>query len=150
MKNCAYRRGNDFTLVVELEQKLASPAENPATMTGLAQTATRCRYLQGGRGMEPICGLYYCDIIMKRINLNDVKHPVCAFIIVAVVAITLKGGAEWSNKACALTGEAAAEVALFAKEYWDKEIRGKFFDWFDVIIGQIGVVLGFLCARFFM
>ena len=87
---------------------------------------------------------------MKRINLNDVKHPVYAFIILAIVALTLKGGAGWSKIACAFTGAAVAEVALFAKEYWDKEIRRKFFDWFDVIIGQVGVVLGFLCAWLFM
>ena len=87
---------------------------------------------------------------MKRINLNDVKHPIYAFIIVAVVALTLKGGAEFCNLASALIGAAVAEVALFAKEYWDKEIRGKFFDWFDVFIGQVGVVLGFICAWQFM
>lgn len=87
---------------------------------------------------------------MKRINLNDVKHPIYAFIIVAVVALTLKGVAEFCNLASASMGVVVSEVALFGKEYWDKEIRGKFFDWFDIIIGQIGVVAGFLCAWLFM
>lgn len=87
---------------------------------------------------------------MRRINLNDIKHPIYAFIIIAITALTLKGGAGWSNIVCALIGAGAAEVALFAKEYWDKEIRGKFFDWFDVFIGQVGVVLGFLCAWLMM
>ena len=87
---------------------------------------------------------------MKRINLNDVKHPIYAFIILSIVALTLKGGAEFCNLASALTGAGAAEVDLFGKEYWDKEIRGKFFDWFDIKIGQIGVIAGFLCACFFM
>lgn len=87
---------------------------------------------------------------MKRINLNDIKHPIYAFIILAITALTLKGGAGWGNLASASMGVVVAEVALFAKEYWDREIRGKFFDWFDVIIGQIGVVLGLICACFFM
>lgn len=87
---------------------------------------------------------------MKQIYLNDVKHPIYAFIILAITALALKGGAEFCNLASALTGAAVAEVALFGKEYWDKEIRGKFFDWFDVIIGQVGVVLGFLCAWLMM
>lgn len=87
---------------------------------------------------------------MKQIYLNDIKHPIYAFILLAITALALKGGAGWSNISCALTGAAAAEVALFAKEYWDKEIRGKFFDWSDILRGQIGVVAGFLCACFFM
>ena len=87
---------------------------------------------------------------MKRINLNDVKHPVYAFIILAVVALTLKGGAGWSNISCAFTGAAVAEVALLAKEYWDKVIRRKFFDWLDILYGQLGVALGLICASFFM
>ena len=87
---------------------------------------------------------------MKKVNLNDVKHPIYGFILLAVVALTLKGGAEWSNIVCALIGTAAAEVALFGKELWDKHVRHKFFDWFDIKIGQIGVILGFICAWLFM
>lgn len=87
---------------------------------------------------------------MKQIYLNDIKHPVYAFIILAITALALKGGAEFCNLASALTGAAVAEVALFAKEYWDKVIKNKFFDWSDILRGQIGVVAGFLCACFFM
>ena len=87
---------------------------------------------------------------MKKINLNDVKHPIYAFMILALVAIVLHGSAEWSRLPSALIGTAAAEVALFGKELWDKHVRHKFFDWFDIKIGQIGVVLGFICACFFM
>ena len=87
---------------------------------------------------------------MRRINLNDIKHPIYAFILIAITALTLKGGAGWSNIACAMTGAGVAEVALFAKEYLDKEIRGKFFDWSDILRGQIGVVTGFICASLFM
>ena len=91
------------------------------------------------------------NIIMKKtIYLNDIKHPIYAFAILAVVALALKGGAEWSNIVCALIGSAAAEVALFGKELWDKHIRHKIFDWFDIKIGQIGVVLGFISAWLFM
>ena len=87
---------------------------------------------------------------MKKINLNDVKHPIYAFMIVALVAIVLHGSAEWSRFLSALVGVAAAEVALFGKELYDKIVRRKLFDWFDIKIGQIGVILGFLCAWLFM
>lgn len=86
----------------------------------------------------------------KTFYPNDLKHPIYAFAILAVVALALKGGAEWTNIVCALIGTAAAEVALFGKELWDKHVRGKFFDWYDILLGQIGVVLGFICASFFM
>lgn len=79
-------------------------------------------------------------------NFNDIFHPVLAFAIVAFVGIALKGGAAWSNIACALTASATAEVALFAKEFYDKTIKGTKFDWADIRWGQIGVVLGFLCV----
>lgn len=82
-----------------------------------------------------------------RINsLADVKHIVYAFIIVAVVGMALQGGTEFSNLACAFAGAAAAEMALFSKEFYDKIIKKKFFDWADIILGQIGVVAAFLCV----
>lgn len=83
-------------------------------------------------------------------NFNDIFHPVLAFAIVAFVGITLKGGAAWSNIACALTGAATAEVALFAKEFYDKVIKRTKFDWADIQWGQIGVILGFLCVWLLM
>ena len=83
---------------------------------------------------------------IKINSLSDVKHIVYAFIIASVVGIGLKGGAAWSNIVCALIGAATAEVALFAKEFYDKVIKGTKFDWADIEWGQIGVVLGFLCV----
>ena len=83
---------------------------------------------------------------MKQFGLDKVKHTIYAFIIASVVGIALKGGAAWSDIACALTGAATAEVALFAKEIYDKVIKGTKFDWADIEWGQIGVILGFLCV----
>lgn len=82
--------------------------------------------------------------------MNDIFHPVFAFAILAVTALALKGGAEWSNIVCASIGAGAAEVALFGKEFYDKVVKRKFFDWKDIRIGQIGVVVGFLCAWLLM
>ena len=78
--------------------------------------------------------------------MNDLFHPILAFAILAVTALALKGGAEWSNLVCALIGSAAAETALFGKEFYDKVVKKKIFDWRDIRIGQIGVVAGFLCV----
>lgn len=83
---------------------------------------------------------------MKNFGLDKVKHIIYAFIIVVVVGLALRGGPEWSKIVCALIGSAAAEVALFAKEFYDKVIKGTKFDWADIRWGQIGVVLGFLCV----
>lgn len=79
-------------------------------------------------------------------NFNDIFHPILAFAIVAFVGIALKGGAAWSNIACALTGAITAEVALFGKEFYDKTIKRTKFDWADIEWGQIGVVAAFLCV----
>lgn len=87
---------------------------------------------------------------MKNFGLDKIKHITYAFIIASVVGIGLKGGAAWSNIACALTGAAAAEVALFGKEFYDKVIKGTKFDWADIQWGQIGVILGFLCVWLLM
>lgn len=83
---------------------------------------------------------------MKQFGLDKIEHIIAAFIIASVVGIGLKGGAAWSNIACALVGAAAAEVALFAKEFYDKTIKGTKFDWADIEWGQIGVVAAFLCV----
>lgn len=83
---------------------------------------------------------------MKQFGLDKIKHIIAAFIIASVVGIGLKGGAAWSNIACALIGSAAAEVALFGKEFYDNVIKGTKFDWADIQWGQIGVILGFLCV----
>lgn len=83
---------------------------------------------------------------MKNFGIDKIKHIIAAFSIASVVGIGLKGGAAWSNIACALTGAATAEVALFAKEFYDKVIKGTKFDWADIQWGQIGVVLGFICV----
>ena len=83
-------------------------------------------------------------------NFNDIFHPVLAFAIVAIVGVALKGGAAWSNIACALMGAATAEIALFGKECYDKVIKGTKFDWADIQWGQIGVVLSFLCVWLMM
>ena len=83
---------------------------------------------------------------MKQFGLDKVKHIIYAFIIASVVGIALKGGAAWSNIACALTGAATAEAALFAKEFYDKTIKGTKFDWADIQWGQIGVVAALLCV----
>lgn len=79
-------------------------------------------------------------------NFNDIFYPIAAFVIIAFVGIALKGGAAWSNIACALIGAVVAEVALFAKEFYDKVIKGTKFDWADIQWGQIGVVAAFLCV----
>ena len=83
---------------------------------------------------------------MKNLGIDKIKHIIAAFSIASVVGIGLKGGAAWSNIACALTGAATAEVALFAKEFYDKTIKGTKFDLADIQWGQIGVILGFLCV----
>ena len=83
---------------------------------------------------------------MKNFGIDKIKHIIYAFIIASVVGIGLKGGAAWSNIACALMGAATAEVALFAKEIYDKVIKGTKFDWADIQWGQIGVVAAFLCV----
>ena len=83
---------------------------------------------------------------MKNFGLDKIKHIIYAFIIAAVVGLGLKGGAAWSNIACALMGAATAEVALFAKEIYDKVIQGTKFDWADIKWGQIGVIAAFLCV----
>lgn len=81
------------------------------------------------------------------IGLDKVKHIIYAFIIVAIVGLTLNGGAGWNNHfACALVGTILAEVALFAKEFYDKVIKGTKFDWADILWGQIGVIAAFLCV----
>ena len=87
---------------------------------------------------------------MQNFGLDKIKHIVYAFIIASVVGIALKGGAAWSNIACAFMGAAAAEVALFGKEFYDKTIKGTKFDWADIEWGQIGVILGFLCVWLLM
>ena len=84
------------------------------------------------------------------IKLDKVKHIIYAFIIASVVGLAVKGGAAWSDIACALTGATMAEVALFAKEFYDKIIKGTKFDWADIKWGQIGVILGFLCVWLFI
>lgn len=78
--------------------------------------------------------------------MTDLFHPVLAFAILAVTGIALKGAPAWSNIVCALIGAFAAEVALFAKEGYDKLYKKKFWDWKDIRNGQIGVVLGFICV----
>ena len=83
-------------------------------------------------------------------NFNDIFHPVLAFAIVAFVGTALKGGPEFHNIVCALIGSAAAEAALFAKEFYDKTIKGTKFDWADIEWGQIGVVAAFLCVWLLM
>ena len=83
---------------------------------------------------------------MKQFGFDKIKHIVYAFIIASVVGIGLKGGAAWSNIACALIGSAAAEAALFGKESYDLLYKKTFFDWHDIKWGQIGVILGFLCV----
>ena len=87
---------------------------------------------------------------MKVKYMNDLFHPVLAFAILAVTAIALKGGTEWCKVCCALVGAGAAEVALFGKEFCDRILKKTFFDWRDIKLGQIGVVLGFLCAWLLM
>lgn len=87
---------------------------------------------------------------MKQFGFDKIEHIIAAFLITAVVGLAVKGGAAWSNIACALTGAATAEVALFAKEFYDKEIKGTKFDWADIQWGQIGVILGFLCVWLFI
>ena len=87
---------------------------------------------------------------MKNFGFDKIKHIVYAFIIASVVGIGLKGGAAWSNIACALMGAAAAEVALFAKEFYDKVIKGTKFDWADIEWGQIGVIAAFICVWLLM
>lgn len=83
-------------------------------------------------------------------NKNDLFHPVLAFAIVAIVGLALKGGPEFHNIVCALIGAAAAEVALFGKEFYDRVHKKTFFDWKDIKNGQYGVVLGFLCVWLLM
>ena len=88
---------------------------------------------------------------MKQFGLDKVKHIIYAFFIVAIVGMTLKGGAGWNNHfACALVGTILAEVALFGKEFYDKVIKKTKFDWSDIQYGQIGVILGFLCVWLFI
>ena len=87
---------------------------------------------------------------MKIRYMNDLFHPVLAFAIVAVTALALHGGAEWSKIVCASIGAAAAEIALFAKEGYDLLEKKTFWDWKDIKLGQIGVVAGFLCAWLLM
>ena len=83
---------------------------------------------------------------MKQFGFDKIEHIIAAFIIASVVGIGLKGGAAWSNIACALTASATAEVALFEKEFYDKVIKRTKFDWADIEWGQIGVVAAFLCV----
>lgn len=78
--------------------------------------------------------------------MTDLFHPILAFVIVAVTALALHGGAEWSKIVCALIGAFLAEVALFGKEGYDFLYKKTFWDWKDVRNGQIGVALGFLCV----
>ena len=87
---------------------------------------------------------------MKIRYMNDLFHPILAFAIVAVTALALKGGACWSDIVCASIGAFWGEVALFAKEGYDKVCKKTFWDWNDIRIGQIGVVAGFLCAWLLM
>lgn len=87
---------------------------------------------------------------MKIRYMNDLFHPILAFAVVAVTALALHGGAEWSKIVCASIGSAAAEIALFAKEGYDLLEKKTFWDWNDIRIGQIGVVAGFLCAWLLM
>lgn len=87
---------------------------------------------------------------MKNFGLDKIEHIIAAFVITAVVGLAVKGGAAWSNIACALTGAATAEIALFAKEFYDKVIKGTQFDWADIEWGQIGVIAGFLCVWLFL
>ena len=83
---------------------------------------------------------------MKNFGMDKVKHIIVAFIIASVVGLAVKGGAGWSDIACASVGAATAEVALFAKEFHDKVIKGTKFDWADIQWGQIGVIAAFLCV----
>lgn len=85
-----------------------------------------------------------------NITIDKIKHIIYAFIIASVVGIGLKGGAAWSNIACALVGALASETALFGKEYYDKVINGTKFDWADIQWGQIGVIAAFLCVWLLM
>lgn len=78
--------------------------------------------------------------------MSDLFHPVLAFAIVAVVGLALKGAPAWSNLVCALIGAFLAEVALFGKEGYDFLYKKTFWDWKDIKLGQIGVVLGFICV----
>lgn len=83
---------------------------------------------------------------MKNFGFDKIEHIIAAFIIASVVGLAVKGGAGWSDIACALTGAATAEVALFAKEFYDKVIKGTKIDWADIQWGQIGVIAAFLCV----
>lgn len=87
---------------------------------------------------------------MKIRYMNDLFHPILAFEVVAVTALALHGGAEWSKLVCASIGAFCGEVALFAKEGYDLLEKKTFWDWNDIRIGQIGVVAGFLCACLLM
>lgn len=83
---------------------------------------------------------------MKNFGFDKIEHIIAAFVITAVVGLAVKGGAGWSDIACALTGAATAEVALFGKEFYDKVIKGTKFDWADIQWGEIGVIAAFLCV----
>ena len=87
---------------------------------------------------------------MKIRYMNDLFHPILAFAVVAMTALALHGGAEWSKIVCASIGAAAAEIALFAKEGYDLLEKKTFWDWEDIKLGQLGVVAGFLCVWLLM
>lgn len=87
---------------------------------------------------------------MKNFGMDKLLHIVAAYFVLVAVAIALKGGEGLSNIVCASIGLVIAEVVLFAKEFYDKYIKRKFFDWWDIAWGQFGILAAFICAWIFL
>ena len=84
---------------------------------------------------------------MAKLNLPDKPlHVIAAFVILVLVGHVLVGAANHSNLQAAVIGAIVTEIALVAKELWDKFKKRTKFDWADIQWGQIGVIAAFLCV----
>lgn len=82
---------------------------------------------------------------MKEFGIDKWIHAVVSMVIVAVVALVMKGTEpELANAACGGLGVAVALCCGVAKEVWDKVARGTGFDWADLLFDAAGAAVGFV------
>lgn len=87
---------------------------------------------------------------MKEIGVDKCVHAVVCMVIVAVVALVMKGTEPGlANWACGLLGVAVAMSAGFCKEVWDEVVKRTGFDWGDIVADAVGAAVG-LCFCFGM
>lgn len=81
---------------------------------------------------------------MKNIGIDKWIHAVLSMVVVAVVALVMKGTEDvLTNAQCAAMGVAVALCCGIAKEVFDKFVRETGFSWGDIAADAVGAAVGF-------